>query len=112
MTNYTFTFEQSDERRFHDVLSRLDDGEYTVLNEMSYVKPEEPRYSAKQIRIAMDEEAALTFRMAMGNAIKIRRDRTDEELAEEQAAIDRHIVKIRVKIPGAPSAPPGTGTTP
>jgi hypothetical protein len=111
MTNYTFTFPQDGERRFRDILSRLDPDEFVILEEMSFVKPEEPRYSDKQIKISMEEEAALTFRMGMGNNVKIRRERTEEELAEEQAIIDQHVVKIHVKVPGT-ITPPSTGTTP
>jgi hypothetical protein len=98
MTQYTFTFDQAEERRFNEVLSRLEDDEFTVIEPVKLVDEKDPRYSDKQTVIEMDPEACLTIRMGMKN-VKIRRARTEEELAVEQENEDRHKVKITVHVP-------------
>ncbi len=95
---YTFTYDQSDERKFNEVKSRLNDDEYTVIEARTLVQPEDPKYSDIQTEIEMDEEAALTFRLGMKH-LKIRRERTEEELAEEAAIKERNTVKITVHVP-------------
>ena len=47
----------------------------------------------------MDSYSAQTFRLGMKN-VKIRRERSEEELAEEKSVIDSHIIKVRVQVPG------------
>ena len=101
MTKYTFTFERTDEGKFREVLSRLDESEYNVLEEVRPVDHKEGddlRYVDRQMVIEMDPEAALTFRLGM-KQVKIRRERTEEELAEEQEINDRHTVKVTVHVP-------------
>lgn len=113
-TEYTFTFDQKDERKFQEVLSRLDPDEYAIIKDTFLVKPEEPRYSDKSIVIEMEEEACLTFRLGM-KFIKIRRKRTPEEEAYEKELEDRHKVKVTVKVDPSllpPSAGGTAGTTP
>lgn len=96
---YTFTFDQADERKFNQVLERLDPDEYTIIESSKLVNDKDPRYSDKQIIIEMDPDAALTFRLGM-KTLKIRRERTEEELAEEKALHDMNTVRINVQVPG------------
>lgn len=107
MIKYTFTFEPADERKFREVLSRLEDGEYNILEEVQPVehKPDaDLRYVDRQMVIEMDPEAALTFRLGM-KAVKIRRERTEEELAEEKELNDRNTIRINVQVPMGPQVP-------
>ena len=107
MTKYTLTFPYGEERAFRETLSRLDDDEYVVVQDVTPVDDKDPRYCDRSAIIEMEPEAASTFRFRLGNSVKIRRERTEEELAEEKATLDQHIVKIRVQVPmGDP------GTTP
>jgi len=103
-TNYTFTYEQGDKRKFDEVLQRLNEEEYNVVEKHKVVNPDDPRYSDLESVIEMDPEAALTFRLGMKH-LKIRRARTEEELAEEAAQDERHKVKITVKVDGLPPTP-------
>lgn len=98
MIEYTFTFEKEHEQDFRRVLERLDPGEFNILKDIYLVKPEEPRYSNRECVIEMDPEACLTFRLGM-KAVKIRRKRTEEELAAEKAIEDMHTVRINVVMP-------------
>lgn len=109
MTEYTFTFAPEDERKFREVLSRLDESEYNVLEEVKPVEHKEGddlRYVDRQMVIEMDPEAALTFRLGM-KQVKIRRKRTEEELAEEKEINDRNTIRINVQVP---MGTPGTTT--
>lgn len=102
LTEYTFTFGYDQERKFNGVLSRLSEDEYNILNPIHPVEVkehEDVRYVDRETTIEMEAEAALTFRLAMGNNIKIRRKRTEEELAEEKELNDRHTIRINVQIP-------------
>jgi hypothetical protein len=92
---YTFTIDADEEGKFRRILERLDDDEYTMVEEIHLIKPEEPRTSDRQAIIEMDPEAALTFRLGMKN-VKIMKERTEEELAEEKRINDQHTVKITV----------------
>jgi hypothetical protein len=104
MTKYTFTFDRHDEYKFKEVLSRLDPDEFVIVQDVTIVDEKNPRDSDKFMIIEMEEEAALTFRLGM-KFVKIRRERTEEELAEEEAIKQQHIVKIRVQVPNAPMGP-------
>lgn len=108
MTKYTFTFPYDQERVFKEVVGRLDPDEFTVIEDIRPLEPregEDARYVDRQTIIEMEPEAASTFRFRMGNTIKIRRERTEEELAEEKEINDRHTVKVTVHVPmGDPSA--------
>ncbi len=99
MPKYTFTFPYDSEKIFQGVISRLDEGGYEVIEPVSAIKPDD-RYSDKRAVMVMDEESALTFRMRMGNSLKIERDRTEEELKEKKQREERHVVKVRVKVDG------------
>ena len=96
---YTFTFDYEDEGRFNDILSRLEPTDYTVIEPVSLVKPDDGRYSARQTVMEMDSYSAQTFRLGMKN-VKIRRERTEEELAEEKRIHDNHVITIKVQVPG------------
>ena len=96
---YTFTFDKDGERKFREALSRLDESEYTIVQDVELVPETNPgRVPQKQAIIDMDPEACLTFRLGM-REVKIRRERTEEELAEEKALQDANTVKIRVIVP-------------
>ena len=107
MTKYTFTFAPEDEQRFLRVLGRLEEGEYNILEEIQLAehKPDDDlRYVDRQMVIEMDPEACLTFRLGM-KELKIRRQRTEEELAEEKEINDRNTVRINVQVPMGPQVP-------
>ena len=99
---YTFTFEQADEKRFNTIKDRLDPEEYEVIEETHLVNPDQGRYSEMATKIAMDPEAASTFRFGM-KQLKIRRTRTEEELAEEKVQEEKNTVTITVKVDGLPT---------
>lgn len=107
MTEYTFTFDRGDEGKFREVLSRLEPDEYNIIQDVVLVNPEEPRYSDKSMIIEMEEEACLTFRLGM-KFVKIRRKRTEEELAAEKELEDRHKIKITVQVDPS-MLPPANG---
>ena len=99
MTKYTFTFDLDEEAKFRRIVERLDPDEFTVVEDIHPKDPENARYSERETVMEMDPEAALTFRMGMKN-VKIRRERTEEELAEEKRINDQHTVTITVKVDG------------
>lgn len=107
MTKYTLTFDPTDERKFREVMSRLDPDEYTVVEDVRPVDHKEGvdiREIDRQMILEMEPEAALTFRLGM-KFVKIRRERTEEELAEEKEINDRHTIKVTVHVPmGGPPA--------
>jgi len=110
-TEYTFTFEPKEEANFRRILDRLEPEEYNIIEDVRPVDHKEGtdlRYVDRQMVIEMDPEAALTFRLGMKH-LKIRRKRTEEELAEEKEINDRYTIKVTVKVDGM--LPP-TGTTP
>jgi hypothetical protein len=93
---YTFTISEDEENKFRRILERLDDDEYTMIEEIHPIwNPFEARTSDRQAIIEMDPESALTFRLGM-REVKIRRERTEEELAEEKRINDQHTIKITV----------------
>lgn len=107
MIKYTFTFEPAAERKFLEVLSRLEPEEYNIIEDVRPVDHKEDadlRYVDRQMIIEMDPEAALTFRLGM-KEVKIRRERTEEELAEEKELNDRNTVRINVQVPMGPQVP-------
>jgi hypothetical protein len=110
MTKYTFTFDPSDEGKFRQVLSRLDPEEYSVVEDVRPIDHKEGldeydlRRLDRQMILEMDPEAALTFRLGM-KSVKIRRERTEEELAEEAELKAKNTVKITVMVP--PTSSPG-----
>jgi hypothetical protein len=108
MTKYTFTFGYAEERVFKEVVSRLDPDEFIIIEDIKALEPvgeEDPRYTDRQSIIEMEPEAASTFRFRMGDRIKIRRERSEEELAEEKEINDRHTIKVTIQVPmGDPPA--------
>ena len=98
MTNYTFTFPKDEEGKFRRIMERLDESEYQVVSGIEPVDKENPRYSELQTVMEMDPEAALTFRMGM-KELKIRRARTEEELAAEREIEERNTIKVTVIVP-------------
>jgi len=99
---YTFTFPYDQEKVFEGVVNRLDPDEYTVIEPVHPVpvkEGEKERYVDREAIIEMEPEAASTFRFRMGNSVKIRRERTEEELAEEKEINDRHTIKVTVHVP-------------
>ena len=100
MTKYTFTFGYDNESKFRKVLSRMDESEYNVIDPIRPIpKPNESeRYADRQAVIEMDADAALTLRMAMKD-LKIRRERTEEELNAEKERDSRHTVKVVIQVP-------------
>lgn len=106
MTKYTFTFKPGDEKKFREVLSRLEPEEYNIIEDVRPVDHKadaDIRYVDRQMIVEMDPEAALTFRLGM-KQVKIRRERTEEELAEEKRINDQHTVTVTVQV--APDTPP------
>jgi hypothetical protein len=107
MIKYTFTFEPAAERKFREVLSRLEPEEYNILEDIRPVDHKEGddlRYVDRQMIVEMDPEAALTFRLGM-KEVKIRRERTEEELAEEKEINDRNTIKVTIQVPMGPQVP-------
>ena len=104
MTQYTFTFDQDEEAKFRRIVDRLDPEEFSVVQEIHLTKPEDGKHSPRQSIMEMEAEAALTFRLGMKN-VKIRRERTEEELAEEKALLDSNKITITVQVP--PDQMPG-----
>lgn len=100
-TKYTYTFDKEDEWKFREVMSRLDPSEYIVHQDVTIVEREkvDPRYWQREAILEMDPEACLTFRLGM-KQIKIRRERTEDELAAEKALDEKNTVKITVKVDG------------
>jgi len=99
MTKYTFTVPAEGESKFRSIVERLEPEEYTVIEELHPVDPNETRTCDRQTIMEMDPEAALTFRLGM-KWVKIRRERTEEELAEEKRVDDMNTVRITVKVDG------------
>lgn len=91
------TFDREELRSFNGVLERLEDGDYTIIKPVTPVDDKD-RYSDYTAEIETDELSCLTFRMGMKN-LKIRRERTEEELAQEKEIEDRHRVKVTVIVP-------------
>ena len=102
MTKFTFTFDPSEDAKFRRILERLDPGEFTIIQEIRPVNESDIRNSDRETIMEMDPEAALTFRLGM-KFLKIRRERTEEELAEEKRIDDMNTVKITVKVNGLPT---------
>ena len=98
MTKYTITVSADEETKFKRIMERLEPEEYTVLEEL-HPLTEDVRSCDRQTIMEMDPEACLTFRLGMRD-VKIRRERTEEELAEEKRIDDMNTVRITVKVDG------------
>lgn len=99
MTKFTFTIPADEEAKFKRIMERLEPEEYTVLEEIHPIKADEAKTCDRQTIMEMDPEAALTFRLGM-KFVKIRRERTEEEIAEEKRVDDMNTVKITIKVNG------------
>ena len=95
MIKYTFTFNKLQEQRFKQILQRLEPEEYNILEVITPIDTDNPRHSDLQTVIEMDSECALTFRMAMKD-LKIRRERTEEELAIEKERDEKNKISSRI----------------
>jgi hypothetical protein len=108
MTQYTLTFDPADEQKFREVMSRLDPNEYAIVEDIRPVDHREGidiRDIDRQMVLEMEPEAALTFRLGM-KFVKIRRARTEEELAEEKELHEKNTIRINVQVPmGGPTTP-------
>jgi hypothetical protein len=93
-TEYTFTFDADDEKLFRRIQSRLDDDEYTVVKGIEKVDPEN-KYSDLTTVLDMESEAVSMFRFGMKKLV-IRRLRTAEELAAEEAEAEKNRITIKV----------------
>jgi hypothetical protein len=105
---YTFTFSKDAEPKFRSIMGRLDPDEFITHKEITII--EDAKYAhydwKREAILEMEPDACLTFRLGMGDAIKIRRERTEEELAAEKALDDANTVKITVKVNGLPPVTP------
>ena len=107
MTKYTFSFDKQSERQFNSVLERLDPNYYTIIQPiLDFEDPKRPHEKRRYTIMEMESEDSVQFRLTMGNDISIRRERTEEELAEEKALDEANTVKITVKVNGLPPVTP------
>lgn len=107
---YTFIFDKIDEKKFREIMNRLDPDEFTVLEEIAaYDNPSKKSWEGPQMRtvMVMDPEAASTFRFGM-KKLNIRRLRTEEEEEAERKLIEDNTIRINVTVPQNPS----NGTVP
>lgn len=98
-TQYTFTFDPSEEKNFRRIMDRLDPDEFTVEEAIHQDQPDLGRQSHLSTKMTMEPEAASTFRFGM-KEVKIRRYRTEAEEAEIKAREDKNKVTITVKVDG------------
>lgn len=99
MNKYTFRFSKSDESEFNEILSRLEEDEFTILEPTADYLEKNKDGVDRQTIIKMDAQAALTFRLGMKH-LKIERERTEEEKKEREDLINSNIVTVKVKVGG------------
>lgn len=99
MTKYTFKFSKSSEYNFKDIMSRLDESEYNVIETFTDVEPEKGTDFDRMTIIEMDPESALMFRLGMPK-LKIIREKSEEEQKEQEERINKNKVTIKVKVNG------------
>lgn len=99
-TEYTFTFELHEEAKFRRILERLEPEEFRVTKDIAQTEDARGNKMMETV-MEMDPEAALTFRLGM-KELKIRRKRTEEELAAEQELHDKNTIKVTVLVPPTP----------
>ncbi len=95
---YTFKFDKDNERRFNTILNNLGEDEYELVEDTKLLDESKGDYSDRQAIYRMGEDTALVFRMGM-RTVDIRRERTEEELAEEKALAEANDVKINIHLP-------------
>lgn len=103
MNKYTFKFSKVYEAKFRSVLSRLDDDEFNLIEDIQLDEPDRPRESLLKAVVEMDEMAALTFRLGIVD-IKISKEMTEKERKKRDDMINKHIVKVNVKVFDQPAA--------
>jgi hypothetical protein len=99
MNKYTFRFSKADESEFNEILSRLEEDEFTILAPTTDYLEKNKDGVDRQTIIEMDAQAALTFRLGMKH-LKIERERTEEEKKEREDLINSNIVTVKVKVNG------------
>ena len=101
LTEYTFTFDKSEENQFRGIVDRLDENEFVIKQEIKLTDPDD-RYNTEMTSVMeMEPIAAATFRFGMKN-LKIRRTRNEEELAAEAAEKEKNTIHVHVKVNGLP----------
>ena len=90
---YTFTFDRQDEKKFREILSRLDEGDFTIIEDFKPIYTKSIQES--MIILDMDPESALTLRLGM-KKLHIQRERTKEELAKEKERDERNTIKVYI----------------
>jgi hypothetical protein len=100
---YTFTFGYDQIQNFLRIKDRLEPDEYNVVKDVYLTDEENPRYCDRASVLEMEPEAASMFRFGMKN-VKIRRTRTEEELAAEEAEAAKNRITINVIMPGSGGA--------
>lgn len=96
MSKYTFSFNRDEENKFNRIMARLDDNEYVVVSSIKNTDP--PNKFERTCDLEMEEDVALVFRLGMKN-LNIRRERSEEELAEEERIRQMNRVTILVVDP-------------
>lgn len=95
---YTFTFDPAEEKRFRQIIERLDPDEFSIIQDIGPVDPEKGKYSKLSTIMTMEPEAASTFRFGMKD-LKIKRKRTEEEEAALKEREEKNKITIRVIVP-------------
>jgi hypothetical protein len=96
MPKYTYTFTPDEEHKFKSIVDRLNQDDYQVIEPIHAVDESNSRYCDRTTVMEMDAESALTLRMGMKH-LKIRRERSEEELKTEAERDARHRVKVVIK---------------
>ena len=102
---YTFRFLNQDERKFREILSRIEESgaTFNIIEDIHIVDGEDehdkdPRTADKTCVIEMDEYDALPFRMGM-EPIRIIPERTKEEQEARAARESAHKIQVHVHTP-------------
>jgi hypothetical protein len=102
---YTFRFLNQDERKFREILGRIEESgaTFNIIQDIHIVdgedeKDKDPRTADKTCVIEMDEFDALPFRMGM-EPIRIVPERTEEEQAARNAREDAHKIRVTIHTP-------------
>ena len=101
---YTFTFAYDQVQNFLRIKDRLEPDEYTVVRDVHLTDLENPKYCDRAAVLEMESEAASMFRFGM-KQLTIRRTRTEEELAAEEAEAAKNRITINVIMPGGAPTP-------
>lgn len=99
MNKYTFKFSKNSEYNFKDIMSRLDESEYNVIETFSDIEPEKGTDFDRMTIMEMEPDAALMFRLGMPK-LKIIREKSEEEQKEQEDRINKNKITIKVKVDG------------